>query len=273
MVYVVERYLPGLSRSDLLRGLSRLEQTADRDGSQEVRYLGSTIVLGDEACFCQFEGPSEEAVADANTRAGLSFDRIVPAVTVGTTKGVVQMSVSASVPATIHMRRSRLVGLLAAVAAVAAAITWAVQTFAVNTGSEIAAKSQIPAAEQSAAFNHFATGINKLARAQQKAAAEAAAFKQFANGVSKVARAQQNAAALHALGLDAQSISGVRSVMNLTPADLAGGGLRGYALPSSQSGPTLEETLASMSPEARRYVTTLMSLTFRQLAEGAAGHP
>jgi hypothetical protein len=83
MVYVVERYLPGLSRSDLLRGLTRLEQAAEA----EVRYLGSTIVLGDEACFCQFEGPSEAAVADANRRAGVPFDRIVPAVSVRPTKG------------------------------------------------------------------------------------------------------------------------------------------------------------------------------------------
>ena len=81
MVYVVERYLPGLSRSGLLHGLSRLERES------EVRYLGSTIVLGDEACFCQFEGPSEAAVAEANRRAGLSFDRIVLAVTVRPMKG------------------------------------------------------------------------------------------------------------------------------------------------------------------------------------------
>jgi hypothetical protein len=89
MVYVVERYLPGLSRSDLLRGLSRLEQAMEelRGEVPAVRYLGSTIVLGDEACFCQFEGPSEEAVAEANRKAGLSFDRIVPAVTVRPTKG------------------------------------------------------------------------------------------------------------------------------------------------------------------------------------------
>ena len=83
MVYVVERYLPGLSRSDLLRGLTRLEQVSET----EVRYLGSTIVLGDEACFCEFEGPSEAAVAEANRRAGLSFDRIVLAVTVRPMKG------------------------------------------------------------------------------------------------------------------------------------------------------------------------------------------
>jgi hypothetical protein len=86
MVFVVERYLPGLSRSGLLHGLSRLERDA-RSERQTVRYLGSTIVLGDEACFCHFEGPSEAAVAEANRRAGLSFDRIVPAVTVRPTKG------------------------------------------------------------------------------------------------------------------------------------------------------------------------------------------
>ena len=92
MVYVVERYLPGLSRTDLLQGLSRVEQErgALQAGTPAVRYLGSTIVLGDEACFCQFEGPSEEAVAEANRKAGLSFDRIVPAVIVRPTKGEVR---------------------------------------------------------------------------------------------------------------------------------------------------------------------------------------
>ena len=83
MVYVVERYLPGLSRSDILHELTRLERTqVSRYEAGEVRYLGSTIVLGDEACYCHFEGPTEAAVAEANRRAGLPFDRIVPAVTV-----------------------------------------------------------------------------------------------------------------------------------------------------------------------------------------------
>ena len=92
MVYVVERYLPGLSRSDLLHGLSRLERTMKELRAEEpaVRYLGSTIVLDDEACFCQFDGPSEAAIAEANRRAGLSFDRIVPVVAVWPTKGEVR---------------------------------------------------------------------------------------------------------------------------------------------------------------------------------------
>jgi hypothetical protein len=87
MVYVVERYLPGLSRSDLLHELMRLERTQELPyEAGGVRYLGSTIVLRDEACYCHFEGPTEAAVAEANERAGLPFDRIVPAVTV-TPKG------------------------------------------------------------------------------------------------------------------------------------------------------------------------------------------
>jgi len=79
MVYVVERYLPGVSREELERALHRLRIAArglQREGIP-VRYLGSTIVLDDEACFCQFEGPSQEAIAEANRRADLPFDRIV----------------------------------------------------------------------------------------------------------------------------------------------------------------------------------------------------
>jgi Nickel responsive protein SCO4226-like len=142
MVFVVERYLPGLSHSDLLRGLSRLEQAT---GARAVRYLGSTIVLGDEACFCQFEGPSEAAVAEANRKAGLPFDRIVPALTV-TREGSTTMTVSPSIPSTVEMRRSRLLGLVAAVALVAAAITWALVARVIDTSSEGAQGSAQPRA-------------------------------------------------------------------------------------------------------------------------------
>ncbi len=92
MVYVVERYLPGLSHSNLLHGLSRLERSIEVEPgeTQAVRYLGSTIVVEDEACYCQFEGPTEAAIAEANRKADLSFDRIVPAVTVTPTKGEVR---------------------------------------------------------------------------------------------------------------------------------------------------------------------------------------
>jgi hypothetical protein len=85
VVYVVERYLPGVAPSDLLCALDRLEQVTEdvRKRGTMVRYLGSTIVPEDEACFCQFDAPSEAVVADVNRRAGLRVDRIVAALAVG----------------------------------------------------------------------------------------------------------------------------------------------------------------------------------------------
>jgi hypothetical protein len=84
MVYVVERYLPGLDQQELRRSLERLSEAAAelRNEGMPVRYLGSTIVPEDEACFCQFDAPSEAAVAEANRRAGVPVSRIVAAVSV-----------------------------------------------------------------------------------------------------------------------------------------------------------------------------------------------
>jgi len=62
------------------------------------------------------------------------------------------------------------------------------------------------------------------------------------------------------------------SLMQLTPGAIAGGVLGGYAIPTAK-GPTLQQVLDSMSPQTRRYTERLMSLTFQQLAAGAAGHP
>ena len=64
------------------------------------------------------------------------------------------------------------------------------------------------------------------------------------------------------------------SIMALTPARFAAGALgTGYALPVKQTGPTMASVLASMSPQTRRYTKAVMSLTFAQLAAGAAGSP
>ena len=265
MVYVVERYLPGLSRSDLLRGLSGLEQSPERNKAAAVRYLGSTIVLGDEACFCQFEGPSEAAVAEANRKAGLPFDRIVPAVTVMPDERRNPMSVSTPVPQTVEIRRSSLLGLVAAAAAVAAALTWAVLAFAVDTGSKTADRGPV---EQPAAFKQFAEGISSMAKMQQAAAVLYAAGisptdKRYVQALTSVAPVEQAAAFAG---------PNPRSIMDLTPGDLSAGGVWGYQLPSRQR-PALGEVLASMSPESKSYVTSLMRLTFRQLAAGAAGSP
>jgi Protein of unknown function (DUF4242) len=136
MVYVVERYLPGHLPADLLPGLARLEPALEerKDGASVVRYLGSTIVLGDEACFCQFEGPSEAAVAEVNRKAGLPFDRIVPAVLVQTNQRSSEMSVSTFISRTARRERShRLIALVAIVVVLAA---YAIACLATSTGEQ-----------------------------------------------------------------------------------------------------------------------------------------
>ncbi len=142
MVYVVERYLPGLCRADLLPGLSRLTPAIEelRKEGSEVRYLSSTIVLEDEACFCEFEG-SSEAVAEANRRAGLLFDRIVPAVLVQSNERSNAMSVSTSIPGTSRLGRSRPFVWIAAVAVVVAVAAWAVASYVVVSPGRSARQS------------------------------------------------------------------------------------------------------------------------------------
>jgi hypothetical protein len=138
MVYVVERYLPGLSRSDLLPRLSGLEPVTQdlRERGLEVRYLGSTIVLEDEACFCEFESPSETAVAEANRRADLPFDRIVPAVLVQPTQRSAEMSVSTFIPKPAGFRKSPHLAAIAAVISVIALSALAgIVTRAIESGT------------------------------------------------------------------------------------------------------------------------------------------
>ncbi len=241
MVYVVERYLPGLHRSDLLRELLRLEQGSEEGNrGAEVRYLGSTIVLRDEACFCQFEGPSSNAVAEVNRQAGLPFDRIVAAVTVNP-KGA-EMSTSPSIPATVEIKRGRFIGLVAAVAVATAAVTWILVAYAFDNDNSTAPSSNVQA---------YAT-YNPLPPASLHARVVAGPG------------STQSAADAH----------GVPSIMSLTPERLAEGALgTGYALPAPRNGPTLASVLASMSPQTRQYTKAIMRLTFAQLAAGAAGHP
>lgn len=75
---MVERSLPGFT-SEQLPGAARAAKQATEDMSQEgtpIRYLRSTFVPSEQKCFCLFEGESEEAVQDAQGRAGLPYDRI-----------------------------------------------------------------------------------------------------------------------------------------------------------------------------------------------------
>jgi hypothetical protein len=175
-VYVVERYLPGLCRADLLRGLSRLEPAIEelRGEGSEVRYLGSTIVLEDEACFCQFEGPSEAAVDEANRRAGLSFDRIVPALIVHSDQRRGEMSVSTSVSHAARRGRFQRLVTVAALAAVIAVIAWAIAASGPGSGARPANRGAPPQASVLSGLTpqqrEYVLGIVALTPAELRAA-------------------------------------------------------------------------------------------------------
>jgi Protein of unknown function (DUF4242) len=176
MVYVVERYLPGLSRTDLLPRLSRLEPVIEelRDEGSAVRYLGSAIVLEDEACFCQFEASSVAVVSEVNPRADLPFDRIVPAVLVQPTQRSGEMSMSTSIPRTAEPRRPHRLASIAGIAAVLALAAWAVATYAVDAGTR-SARSNTPI--ETSALRHltpaereYVLGITSMTPVQMRAA-------------------------------------------------------------------------------------------------------
>ena len=83
--YLVERFLSG-DPAERLSDVAMRAQEACRALAAEgftVRYLGSTLVPGDETCFCLFDGPTEDAVVRANELGGLPFERISEAVSVG----------------------------------------------------------------------------------------------------------------------------------------------------------------------------------------------
>jgi Nickel responsive protein SCO4226-like len=83
-VYLAERYLPGLNRASADR--------ATRAFAAQIQVLGSTdrapeisctFVPAEQSVLCVVRAESPEIVAVAGRRAGLMFDRIVEAESVG----------------------------------------------------------------------------------------------------------------------------------------------------------------------------------------------
>jgi hypothetical protein len=95
----------------------------------------------------------------------------------------------------------------------------------------------------------------------------------FDNGTSAATSSLQTDA-VAPVSFAARDARRIPSIMSLTPAQLAAGALgTGYALPSAQSGPTMESVLSSMSSKTRRHTEAVTAMTFEQLAAGAAGSP
>ena len=225
MVYVVERYLPGLNRSELLRGLLRLEQGSEKaERGTEVRYLDSTIVLRDEACFCRFEGPSSDAVAELNRQAGLPFDRIVPAVTVHP-KGA-EMSTYPSIPATVEIKRGRLFGLVAAVAVLAAAVTWILVAVAFDSGSSTTTAATAPSVQgYMSYFGPHPTAATDATRTPSIMSLTAADLAANALGTGYALPSPQKGPSVESVlaSMSPQTREYTKRIMNLTFAQLAAG--------------------------------------------------
>ena len=79
--YMVERHLPGIKPDELAAAAARAKATTAEMTTEgtPVRYLRSTFIPGEDKCFCLFEGPSEEAVIEANRRAEIPLERVVEA--------------------------------------------------------------------------------------------------------------------------------------------------------------------------------------------------
>ena len=229
MVYVVERYLPGLSRSDLLPRLSRLERVIEElcgEGSA-VHYLGSTIVLEDEACFCQFDASSVDVVTEVNRRADLPFDRIVPVVLVQPTHRSGDMSISTSIQKTAGRRRFHPLAAITAIAAVIALTAWATATHAVNSGTR-PVRSNAPT---------HASVLRSLTPAGRE----------------------------YVLGIMSMTPAEVHAAFGASPTSAQGRHSASGARTVRSGARTLASVLQSLTPRERRYVLGIAALTPLQL--------
>ena len=82
--YLVERYLPRITSEQLVAAAGRAKRTTMemRQEGTAVRYLRSVFIPGEDKCFCLFDGPSADAVEQANRRAEIPFERVVEALSV-----------------------------------------------------------------------------------------------------------------------------------------------------------------------------------------------
>ena len=79
--YLVENYHPGLGAEELRQIVSRIRDAVAEmtRAGKAIRWLRSTIVPADESFLCVIEAASEELAREVYARAGVSFDRISPA--------------------------------------------------------------------------------------------------------------------------------------------------------------------------------------------------
>ena len=80
-VYMVDRELPGITMEQLTDAQKAAIDTCRQMTAEgnAVRYIRTTFVPGESHCMCLFDAPSEALVREANDKAQLPYNRIVPA--------------------------------------------------------------------------------------------------------------------------------------------------------------------------------------------------
>ncbi|HEY2331918.1 MAG TPA: hypothetical protein VGH94_08345 [Acidimicrobiales bacterium] len=76
--FLAECFWPGVTESALRDLDERIQTSAERmaRSGEDVRYLGSVLMVEDEVVLCRFEG-AQPAVRRAAEQASVPFDRIV----------------------------------------------------------------------------------------------------------------------------------------------------------------------------------------------------
>ena len=82
MVYAAKCYWPGVTADELARAATSAQREADElsRGGEQVVYLGSLLFPDDDLVLCLFDGASRAAVSQANERAGIPCERLMPSV-------------------------------------------------------------------------------------------------------------------------------------------------------------------------------------------------
>jgi hypothetical protein len=173
------------------------------------------------------------------------------------------MNVSTTIPNTVQIRRSRLLGLVGGAAAVAAAVTWAVLAFGVGIGDGTRVVSgQVDVLSQlSPSARQYVEAVSTMTPVELRAT--------FGTG---------DVDAIDALNLSPGSERYVRSIVSMTPAQLRAtfgtGPVEGRRTDSPLIGthwrsywPTARAAaLASLTPKELRYVGAIMTMTPAELA-------
>jgi len=79
--FLVERYVPGISRTQLAAVERRLRRAIRElaEAGAEIRLVSSAFVPAEEVVLSVFEASAEETVLEANMRSGANVDRLQPA--------------------------------------------------------------------------------------------------------------------------------------------------------------------------------------------------